>query len=611
MTTEAVKTQLDKQNDYVKQDRIKRMQDYVDKRKGGSGGLFDAELAVKSMRSAGYRTEAHAAADIIDNSIESGATQIHLVTNQTNGQTSDIAFIDDGSGILASFLPWAVSWGASAQHGDEGKRNTFGRFGFGLPTASVNRGTKFQVISRTTDDFHMVTVDIVNLPRGTDGLPIQPQIEPGKLPKWVIEYLSDKDTSFRGGLKAAKTVVVWSGLDRLSTRSLPELESLMLRHFGVTYAGWLNQVAIAVNGTAVVPIDVLFTSRNALYFDVKGTRADDHGSQIVPVKTPGGVFEMTVRIAALGADAQTVKLDTGKKGQPPKIREKIRKEYNGFFMTRHGRFIELWKPNDIEGINWNNYMRQVAVHIDFPPELDEVFGITPDKQVIRPMPLVVELLESKGIFRTMRNLVKGVADERSRRKAEREGRVEDGSRVSERVMDRVTQMDVLTSQPQSLDKVTKREEEARKNLEQVVRNKAKKAGVSAEVIRSAVVEETSTKRFRVELASLGANGVFFHSFPIGMQTVLQINVDHAFFKDVYSKIEPGQFELLSGIELLLFTLALCESDSMGEKAAFYSNEKIRWSQYLTTMIHVQNDVISNSDLGNFTGENAIEVQETD
>jgi hypothetical protein len=178
-------------------------------------------------------------------------------------------------------------------------------------------------------------------------------------------------------------------------------------------------------------------------------------------------------------------------------------------------------------------------------------------------------------------------------------------------MDRVTQMDVLTSQPQSLDKVTKREEEARKNLEQVVRNKAKKAGVSAEVIRSAVVEETSTKRFRVELASLGANGVFFHSFPIGMQTVLQINVDHAFFKDVYSKIEPGQFELLSGIELLLFTLALCESDSMGEKAAFYSNEKIRWSQYLTTMIHVQNDVISNSDLGNFTGENAIEVQETD
>jgi len=323
------------------------------------------------------------------------------------------------------------------------------------------------------------------------------------------------------------------------------------------------------------------------------------------------VFEMTVRIAKLGMDAQTVKLNTGKKGMPPRIREKIRKEYNGFFMTRHGRFIELWKPNDIENVNWNNYMRQVAVHIDFPPELDEVFGITPDKQVIRPVPLVIDLLESKGIFRTMRNLYKEVGDERARRKAEREGLVEDGSRVSERVMDRVTEMDVLTSQPQSPDKVKKREEEARKNLEQVVSDKAKKAGVSPETIRPSVVEETSTKRFRVELASLGANGVFFHSYPLGMQTVLQINVDHAFFKDVYSKIEPGQFELLSGIELLLFTLALCESDSTGEKAAFYSNEKIRWSQYLTTMIHVQSDVISNSDLGNFTGENVIEVQESD
>ena len=87
MTTEAVKTQLDKQNDYVKQDRIKRMQEYVDNKKVGSGGLFDAELTVKSMRAAGYRTEAHAASDIIDNSIESGATQVHVITNQTNGRT--------------------------------------------------------------------------------------------------------------------------------------------------------------------------------------------------------------------------------------------------------------------------------------------------------------------------------------------------------------------------------------------------------------------------------------------------------------------------------------------------------------------------------------------
>ena len=611
MTTEAVKTQLDKQNDYVKQDRVKRMQEYVDNKKGGGGGLFDAELTVKSMRAAGYRTEAHAAADIIDNSIESGATQVHIVTNQTNGRTSDIAFIDDGSGILASFLPWAVSWGASAQHGDEGKRNTFGRFGFGLPTASINRGTKFQVISRTADEFYMVEIDVKNLPRSADGLPTQPPVEPGKLPKWVIEYISDKDTPFRGGLKSVKTVVVWSQLDRLSTRSLPELQSLMLRHFGVTYAGWLNQVTIAVNGKTVEPIDVLFTSRNALYFDVKGTFAEDHGSQVIPVKTPDGTYPMVIRMSRIGLDAHEATLDTGKKGKPPMIRQKTRKDFNGFFMTRHGRFIELWKPTEIERISWNNYMRQVSVHIDFPPELDEVFGITPDKQVIRPMPVVIELLESKGIFRTMRNLYKDVSKERTRRKAELEGRLESGARVSELVMDRVTEMDVLTSQPQSPDKVKKRQEEARKNLEQVVSAKAKKAGVSPEAVRSAVVDETSTKRFRVELASLGANGVFFHSFPIGMQTVLQINVDHAFFKDVYSKIEPGQFELLSGIELLLFTLALCESDATGEKAAFYSNEKIRWSQYLTTMIHVQTDVISNSDLGSFTGENAIEVQETD
>ena len=53
------------------------------------------------------------------------------------------------------------SWGGSAQHGDEGQRNIFGRFGFGLPTTSINRGTAFDIISRTDgEEFKMVTVDI-------------------------------------------------------------------------------------------------------------------------------------------------------------------------------------------------------------------------------------------------------------------------------------------------------------------------------------------------------------------------------------------------------------------------------------------------------------------
>jgi hypothetical protein len=612
MTTENVKTQLEKQADYVKQDRVKRMREFVDSRQGGNGGLFDTELTVKSMRSAGYKTEAHAGADIVDNSIESGASQVHIIMNQEKGKVSEIAFIDDGSGILSDFLPWAVSWGASSQHGDSGKRNTFGRFGFGLPTASIKFATKYQVISRTDGDFHMVTIDVEDLPKDDAGRPTQPTVQPGKIPMWIVEYLSKNNTPFQGGLDTVRTVVIWQNLDGLYTRTLPETENLMQRHFGVTYAGWLNQVSIFVNGKRVEPIDVLFTSPAALYYDVEGTRAEDHGSQRIMVKGGDGEeYPITVRISRLPADAMTVRLHTGQKGQPPRIREKIRRDYNGIFMTRHGRYIQLWQPSGVPGVQWNIYMRQVCVQIDFTPELDELFGITPDKQTIAPRPQIIDILENKGVFRTIRTLANEVKDERARLKADREGKVSDGQRVSEVVMDRISEMDVLNKRPKSHEETKKREEEAKKNLERAIKEKAAKSGVPEEVIRPTVIEETSRRRFVVELASLGVNGMFYNSYPQGQQTVLQINVDHAFFKEVYSKIKPEQFELLSGLELLLFTLALSEADSTGEKAAFYLSERIRWGQYLSTMIHVQSDVIENSDLGSFTGENADEAQEVD
>jgi hypothetical protein len=164
--------------------------------------------------------------------------------------------------------------------------------------------------------------------------------------------------------------------------------------------------------------------------------------------------------------------------------------------------------------------------------------------------------------------------------------------------------EILARPIKTHDELKQREDEARKNLERKVKEKAATTGVSEEAIREELTVETTRKRFLVELVSIGENGVFFNPEQRGLQTVLQINVDHPFFKDVYSKIKPEQFELRSGLELLLFTLALCELDANGQKAAYYLNERIRWGQYLSTQIHVQGDVIADSDLGSLVDENA-------
>src|SRR5437870_3686769 len=128
----------------------------------GRSGLVDEKMLAETMRSVRYADEAHAAGDIIDNAIEAGASEAHVVFRTRGAAIEEIAFLDNASGIAEEFLPHATKWGGSS---NDGRRNTFGRFGFGLPSASVNRGRRFDVISRTDSDsaFLGVTVDLDNL----------------------------------------------------------------------------------------------------------------------------------------------------------------------------------------------------------------------------------------------------------------------------------------------------------------------------------------------------------------------------------------------------------------------------------------------------------------
>ena len=325
------------------------------------------------MRNFIYFNEAYAGADIVDNAIEAGAKQIHIASLNDKNKVEAIAFIDDGSGMVGDFLPWAASWGGSAQHGAEGERNVFGRFGFGLPTASVNRGRAYDIISRTDDqDFMTVSIDIEDLPLGIDGLPIQPEVQPGVLPPWVVEYVEDETNGFKGGVAAVRTVIVWRNLDSMKSRTLNEFNSMLQNHFGVTYRGWLPQVTIAVNGVKVEPVDVLFTTPAARYFDVNGTTRKPRFHPTSRQVQDGEEHTVTVK-CRLPASEYTADMTRESKAAS-KIRQRIRR-IRGIF-RRHDRYIDLAARHR----NMNNYMRQVCVHLDFT-ELDDVH-ITLDKQTI-------------------------------------------------------------------------------------------------------------------------------------------------------------------------------------------------------------------------------------
>src|SRR5262245_25097328 len=134
---------------------IERQQKYLDKLPDDfEFPLFNARQALESQRRSGYRNTASAAREIVDNAIEAGAKRVDIIfdrprqlkTHERKDSVTAIAFIDNGSGMLPKMARYALSWGAGTHFEDP---DFIGKFGFGLPNASINQTQLVEVYTKT------------------------------------------------------------------------------------------------------------------------------------------------------------------------------------------------------------------------------------------------------------------------------------------------------------------------------------------------------------------------------------------------------------------------------------------------------------------------------
>src|SRR5258708_1589101 len=161
--------------------------------------LFNARQALESQRRNGYKNTAAAAREIVDNALEAGAKRVHVTFEKsTKGReiVKNVAFIDDGPGMLPQMARFALSWGGGT-HFDE--PNFIGRFGFGLPNASINQTRRVEVYTRTNpkDPITKAWLDADEFP----DTGIQTIKEPitSDLPDFVKAYLSKNKMEFITG----------------------------------------------------------------------------------------------------------------------------------------------------------------------------------------------------------------------------------------------------------------------------------------------------------------------------------------------------------------------------------------------------------------------------
>ncbi len=339
------------------------------------GDLPVVDLAhfLEATRDSGYRSFAAAVSELIDNSLQAGARSIDVIVGPDQPEPSalTVAVLDDGSGMNREQLARALQFGGSSRFND---REGLGRFGMGLPNASLSRARRVDVYSWRNKRW--VWHAVLDL----DELLLQDQT---RLPTPARCRLADE---FRGRAGASGTLVVWSRLDRLSAPaagvSVRQLSERIGRVF--RYPLW-GGVRIAVNGAEVMPVDPLFLSDRTSRPYI---RAAAYGEVLkYDVRVPGArereTAQVEVRFSELPV-AQLADLPSQEKRRCGLIGGA------GVSVVRAGREIDAgWLLFGKQRENYDDWWR---CEIRFPPVLDEMFGVTHTKQGITPS------LELRGIL---------------------------------------------------------------------------------------------------------------------------------------------------------------------------------------------------------------------
>src|SRR3954454_19801367 len=148
-------------------DGLRAQREYIKKLEQDrfSWDILVGDAFVRGMRDIGYKSTAFALAELIDNAIQADATHVDLVFGFDGGsKPTQIAVVDDGYGMEPTMIRASLVWGAGTRAEN---RQGFGKYGYGLPSASVSQAFRAEVYSKTPDGgWHMAYLDIDEIKDG-------------------------------------------------------------------------------------------------------------------------------------------------------------------------------------------------------------------------------------------------------------------------------------------------------------------------------------------------------------------------------------------------------------------------------------------------------------
>jgi len=175
---------------------------------------FYSPNALMAQRASGYRSTTYALAEIIDNSFDANATEVNIyfLEKKHGGRrrVEEIVILDNGTGMPADILQSALQFGKTTNTdiAEVVRSKKKGKFGFGLPNASLSQCPSVHVYSWTNGDqgANYVYLDLQEVIR-TQSIEI-PKLEKVGIPDYYSNFLPK--------LGKTGTIVSWRRCDRLT-----------------------------------------------------------------------------------------------------------------------------------------------------------------------------------------------------------------------------------------------------------------------------------------------------------------------------------------------------------------------------------------------------------
>jgi len=359
-----------------------------------SNSIVPVNLVVKSLRDNGYKNTAYAIAELIDNSIQHGSSQVDLICLEkdiligTNymSRINEIGVLDNGTGMNKEILWQSLQFG-NGTNLEVSAQTSIGKFGMGLPSSSISQAIKVEVWTWQGDIskalYSYLDVNEISKGQMTD------------VPEPILNSIPEKWIKISNCKSKSGTLVVWSSLDRCLWKTGKTIISHSEYIVGRMYRKFINSGQCIINS-------IVANENNLDKIDIKPFLANDplylmQNTSISEVLKKEGINDpMFVKHGGDDGYEKEYNIDFNGKKHKVYVRYSVATEETRKGLSAGGRahgkhakgnigvsVVRAGRELDLDS-NWTTGYdpreRWWGVEIEFPPSLDEVFGVTNNKQ---------------------------------------------------------------------------------------------------------------------------------------------------------------------------------------------------------------------------------------